>query len=116
MKKAEDSAKPFTVLLAGNPNVGKSTVFNALTGLHQHTGNWTGKTVTSSKGCCTSEAFELCANSKNFFAGASSSKEKRYVGFLSVLVPWDIMLSSLLNYLHEMCIYLLYNRYYVKST
>ena len=34
--------------LAGNPNVGKSTVFNYLTGLNQHTGNWPGKTVTSS--------------------------------------------------------------------
>lgn len=40
----------FVVALAGNPNTGKSTVFNALTGLRQHTGNWPGKTVTSAEG------------------------------------------------------------------
>ena len=40
------------VALAGNPNVGKSTVFNGLTGLNQHTGNWPGKTVASAQGFC----------------------------------------------------------------
>ena len=42
------------IALAGNPNVGKSTVFNSLTNLNQHTGNWPGKTVTNARGLCKS--------------------------------------------------------------
>lgn len=46
------SQNDIIVALAGNPNTGKSTVFNSLTGLNQHTGNWTGKTVTTAQGNC----------------------------------------------------------------
>ena len=50
--KLEHTCEEKVIALGGNPNVGKSTVFNSLTGLNQHTGNWPGKTVSNAQGKC----------------------------------------------------------------
>lgn len=71
-----------TVALAGNPNVGKSTVFNALTGSRQHTGNWSGKTVACAEGRLHSGGLTLTDLPGTYSLRAHSEEERAAREFL----------------------------------
>ena len=74
----------YVVALAGNPNTGKSTVFNALTGLRQHTGNWPGKTVARAEGTftCAGKRFRLVDLPGTYSLLAESTDEQIARDFL----------------------------------
>ena len=81
----EGGRQKLTVAFAGNPNVGKSTLFNLLTGLRQHTGNWPGKTVGLSCGTFTFEdtEYELVDLPGTYALSGGSEDERIAAGFIA---------------------------------
>ena len=101
--------KTTTVALAGAPNTGKSTVFNALTGLRQHVGNWPGKTVEKKSGRCrrNGRIFSVVDLPGSYSLGANSTEEEIARDFLAQEKP-DVVVaivdaSSLERNLYLVC-------------
>jgi ferrous iron transport protein B len=101
--------KIVTVALAGAPNTGKSTVFNALTGLRQHVGNWPGKTVEKKSGICqrNGHVFSFVDLPGSYSLGANSTEEEIARDFLTRERP-DVVVaivdaSSLERNLYLVC-------------
>ena len=106
---AHRQRKRVIVALAGAPNTGKSTVFNALTGLRQHVGNWPGKTVEKKSGICRRDGkiFSVVDLPGSYSLGANSTEEEIARDFLARERP-DVVVaivdaSSLERNLYLVC-------------
>jgi ferrous iron transport protein B len=88
--------KKLTIALAGNPNAGKSTVFNALTGENQHVGNWPGKTVEKKEGKFTHNGVLIqVIDLPGVYSLSSFSPEEEVTRDFLVTEPYDLVVNIL---------------------
>ncbi|NMC01128.1 MAG: hypothetical protein GYA30_02010, partial [Chloroflexi bacterium] len=99
---------PVFIALAGQPNVGKSTIFNMLTGLNQHVGNWPGKTVERKSGLCSQgdSAFTLIDLPGTYSLTANSEEERIARDFIVRERP-DVVIAVVDAAILERSLYLL---------
>ena len=88
--------KTLTIALAGNPNAGKSTIFNALTGENQHVGNWPGKTIEKKVGEFTHKGVRIqVIDLPGVYSLSSFSPEEEVTRDFLVSEPYDLVVNVL---------------------
>ncbi len=104
----EPATTSLTIALAGQPNVGKSTIFNLLTGLSQHVGNWPGKTVEQKIGQCAYEGYNFeIVDLPGTYSLTANSEEERIARDYIIRQQPDVVVAVVDAAIPERSLYLL---------